>query len=150
MLTQLRVPCGALEDGRFHQSRCIFIVHNFGYQATLPSFLASSFVQGIYPCNKLVPNPQAACEWVTCCEPCQGTLPIIIKNVDIDDFGHDLSRREEETQATLSLTHIGVTNGIGSNGGWACWMSGVLNAPGRVGSSLALFVSAWVLRGAAL
>lgn len=46
---------------RFHQSRCIFIVHNFGYQ-------------GIYPCNKLVPNPE-------------GTLPIIIKNVDIDDFG---------------------------------------------------------------
>lgn len=46
---------------RFRDARCIFIVHNFGYQ-------------GIYPCNKLVPNPQ-------------GTLPIIVKNVDIDDFG---------------------------------------------------------------
>mmetsp|Transcript_55076 Transcript_55076/g.98255 ORF Transcript_55076/g.98255 Transcript_55076/m.98255 type:complete len:603 (-) Transcript_55076:71-1879(-) len=47
--------------GRFTESRCIFIVHNFGYQ-------------GIYPCNKLVPNPE-------------GTLPLIMKNVDIDDFG---------------------------------------------------------------
>jgi len=46
---------------RYTESRCMFIVHNFGYQ-------------GIYPCNKLVPNPQ-------------GTLPIIVKNVDIDDFG---------------------------------------------------------------
>eukprot|EP00440_Ansanella_granifera_P025607 gb/GFBE01027808.1/.p1 GENE.gb/GFBE01027808.1/~~gb/GFBE01027808.1/.p1 ORF type:complete len:600 (+),score=116.19 gb/GFBE01027808.1/:1-1800(+) len=47
---------------RFREARCIFIVHNFGYQ-------------GIYPCNKLVPNPEG------------GTLPIIVKNVDIDDFG---------------------------------------------------------------
>eukprot|EP00931_Biecheleriopsis_adriatica_P092383 TRINITY_DN66191_c0_g1_i1.p1 TRINITY_DN66191_c0_g1~~TRINITY_DN66191_c0_g1_i1.p1 ORF type:complete len:600 (-),score=131.73 TRINITY_DN66191_c0_g1_i1:102-1901(-) len=47
---------------RFTEARCIFIVHNFGYQ-------------GIYPCNKLVPHPEG------------GALPIIIKNVDIDDFG---------------------------------------------------------------
>jgi len=47
---------------RFLESRCIFVVHNFGYQ-------------GIYPINKLVPNPNG------------GTLPIIVKNVDIDDFG---------------------------------------------------------------
>jgi len=46
---------------KYKDARCIFIVHNFGYQ-------------GIYPCNKLVPNPN-------------GTLPIIVKNVDIDDFG---------------------------------------------------------------
>lgn len=46
---------------RFTNSRCIFVVHNFGYQ-------------GIYPCNKLVPNPN-------------GTLPIIVKNVDVDDLG---------------------------------------------------------------
>lgn len=46
---------------RYPNSRCLFIVHNFGYQ-------------GIYPCNKLENNPN-------------GTLPIIVKNVDIDDFG---------------------------------------------------------------
>lgn len=46
---------------KYKDARCIFVVHNFGYQ-------------GIYPCNKLVPNPN-------------GTLPIIMKNVDIDDFG---------------------------------------------------------------
>jgi len=46
---------------RFKESRCIFVVHNFGYQ-------------GIYPVNKLVPNPN-------------GTVPFIVKNVDIDDLG---------------------------------------------------------------
>jgi len=46
---------------RYQESRCIFVVHNFGYQ-------------GIYPFNKLVDNPN-------------GSLPIIVKNVDIDDFG---------------------------------------------------------------
>jgi starch synthase len=46
---------------RFKESRCVFVVHNFGYQ-------------GIYPCNKL--------ENVEGC-----TLPVIVKNVDIHDFG---------------------------------------------------------------
>lgn len=48
---------------RFKDARCVFIVHNFGYQ-------------GIYPHNKLVPNPN-------------GTIPHILKNVDIADFGLD-------------------------------------------------------------
>mmetsp|Transcript_126078 Transcript_126078/g.315047 ORF Transcript_126078/g.315047 Transcript_126078/m.315047 type:complete len:609 (-) Transcript_126078:486-2312(-) len=48
---------------RFSNSRCLFIVHNFGYQ-------------GIYPHNKLENNPN-------------GTLPIIVKNVDINDLGLD-------------------------------------------------------------
>mmetsp|Transcript_102052 Transcript_102052/g.263845 ORF Transcript_102052/g.263845 Transcript_102052/m.263845 type:complete len:588 (-) Transcript_102052:169-1932(-) len=52
-----------IQRHRFKESRCIFVVHNFGYQ-------------GIYPCNKLEDNPN-------------GTLPIIVKNVDINDFGLD-------------------------------------------------------------
>eukprot|EP00932_Pfiesteria_piscicida_P007695 SRR837773.17877.p1 GENE.SRR837773.17877~~SRR837773.17877.p1 ORF type:complete len:601 (-),score=212.50 SRR837773.17877:234-1934(-) len=50
-------------SGRFTGSRCLFIVHNFGYQ-------------GIYPHRKLENNPN-------------GTLPIIVKNVDINDLGLD-------------------------------------------------------------
>mmetsp|Transcript_1391 Transcript_1391/g.3090 ORF Transcript_1391/g.3090 Transcript_1391/m.3090 type:complete len:600 (-) Transcript_1391:229-2028(-) len=49
--------------GRFRDSRCLFIVHNFGYQ-------------GIYPHRKLENNPN-------------GSLPIIVKNVDIHDMGLD-------------------------------------------------------------
>jgi len=43
--------------GRFVNARCMFIVHNFGYQ-------------GIYPLNKLEDNPN-------------GTLPIIVPNVGV-------------------------------------------------------------------
>lgn len=48
---------------RYRDSRCIFVVHNFGYQ-------------GIYPCNKLMNFDGCA-------------LPSIVKNVDIHDFGLD-------------------------------------------------------------
>jgi len=50
---------------RYVNSRCIFIVHNFGYQ-------------GIYPCNKLVPSGQ-------------GPIPVIIKNVGVDDLCLDFT-----------------------------------------------------------
>jgi len=50
-------------SGRFTNSRCLFIVHNFGYQ-------------GIYPHNKLENNPD-------------GPLPMVVKNVNISDFGLD-------------------------------------------------------------
>jgi len=46
---------------RYIESRCIFIVHNFGYQ-------------GIYPLNKLVPSDR-------------GPIPEIVKNVYIEDLG---------------------------------------------------------------
>eukprot|EP00746_Dinoflagellata_sp_MGD_P019187 gnl/MRDRNA2_/MRDRNA2_14456_c0_seq1.p1 gnl/MRDRNA2_/MRDRNA2_14456_c0~~gnl/MRDRNA2_/MRDRNA2_14456_c0_seq1.p1 ORF type:complete len:638 (+),score=115.92 gnl/MRDRNA2_/MRDRNA2_14456_c0_seq1:79-1914(+) len=49
--------------GEYNQARCIFVVHNFGYQ-------------GIYPLNKLVPSDR-------------GPLPVIIKNVGIEDLGLD-------------------------------------------------------------
>lgn len=49
--------------GRFVDSRCLFIVHNFGYQ-------------GIYPLNKLENNPN-------------GTLPIIVPNVGVWHLGLD-------------------------------------------------------------
>jgi starch synthase len=45
---------------RHVNSRCIFIVHNFGYQ-------------GIYPLKKLVPSEQ-------------GPIPVIIPNISIDDL----------------------------------------------------------------
>lgn len=47
----------------FTESRCIFVVHNFGYQ-------------GIYPLNKLVPSDS-------------GPLPVIIRNVGLEDLGLD-------------------------------------------------------------
>mmetsp|Transcript_86723 Transcript_86723/g.250466 ORF Transcript_86723/g.250466 Transcript_86723/m.250466 type:complete len:603 (-) Transcript_86723:270-2078(-) len=50
-------------EGRFVNSRCMFIVHNFGYQ-------------GIYPLNKLEDNPN-------------GTLPIIVPNVSVWHLGLD-------------------------------------------------------------
>jgi len=46
---------------RYVESRCIFVVHNFGYQ-------------GIYPHNKLVDNPD-------------GCIPMVMKNVDVWDLG---------------------------------------------------------------
>jgi starch synthase len=46
---------------RYTESRCIFIVHNFGYQ-------------GIYPLNKLVPSDR-------------GPIPVIVKNIYIEDLG---------------------------------------------------------------
>merc|ERR1712216_858722 len=55
-LTHKMRPCG-----RYHRSRCLFVVHNFGYQ-------------GIYPLNILVPNRE-------------GPIPIIKRNVSIDDLG---------------------------------------------------------------
>mmetsp|Transcript_35551 Transcript_35551/g.102423 ORF Transcript_35551/g.102423 Transcript_35551/m.102423 type:complete len:598 (+) Transcript_35551:66-1859(+) len=48
-------------SGRFVSSRCMFVVHNFGYQ-------------GIYPLNKLENNPN-------------GTLPIIVPNVGVWHLG---------------------------------------------------------------
>jgi starch synthase len=50
-------------SGRYTNARCMFVVHNFGYQ-------------GIYPCNKLMNFDGNA-------------LPSIVKNVDINDFGLD-------------------------------------------------------------
>eukprot|EP00929_Paragymnodinium_shiwhaense_P034200 TRINITY_DN18641_c0_g1_i1.p1 TRINITY_DN18641_c0_g1~~TRINITY_DN18641_c0_g1_i1.p1 ORF type:complete len:611 (-),score=149.70 TRINITY_DN18641_c0_g1_i1:218-2050(-) len=50
-------------EGRYKDSRCIFVVHNFGYQ-------------GIYPLNKLVPSSE-------------GPIPIIVKNVHIGDLDLD-------------------------------------------------------------
>lgn len=48
---------------RYRDSRCIFVVHNFGYQ-------------GIYPLNKLVPSDS-------------GPIPVIVKNVHIADLNLD-------------------------------------------------------------
>eukprot|EP00928_Gymnodinium_smaydae_P073172 TRINITY_DN56416_c0_g1_i1.p2 TRINITY_DN56416_c0_g1~~TRINITY_DN56416_c0_g1_i1.p2 ORF type:complete len:601 (-),score=142.91 TRINITY_DN56416_c0_g1_i1:103-1905(-) len=50
-------------SGRYRDARCLFVVHNFGYQ-------------GIYPHNKLESKPGCA-------------LPSIVKNIDIHDFGLD-------------------------------------------------------------
>lgn len=49
---------------------------------------------------------QHASGWVTCCTHCQGTLPIIIKNVDIDDFGHDLSRKKGTQPCSIIILNL--------------------------------------------
>lgn len=50
-------------QGEYRDARCLFVVHNFGYQ-------------GQYPLNKLVPSDR-------------GPLPVVVKNVYVDDLGLD-------------------------------------------------------------
>lgn len=49
--------------GEYKDARCLFVVHNFGFQ-------------GVYPLNKLVPSDR-------------GPIPVIVKNIGVEDLGLD-------------------------------------------------------------